>query len=156
MLLDILLKWGRSDFQPQPREIVHFDVQVPLLAELLSWPGTVLLVKVKSHAGCLLNERADALADLGAASDEEQIFPGPSKYGTLWLCARASWRDRVRSEQLHHIIPRDSTPNKSILKQVSAVNLFRAMAKRDTHFVRHLFRQEEGRILARDPGSLSN
>ena len=34
VLLDILLKWGRSDFQPQPREIVHFDVLVPLLAEL--------------------------------------------------------------------------------------------------------------------------
>ena len=55
----------------QPREIVHFDVLVPLLAELRAWPGTVLLVKIKSHAGCLLNERADALADLGAASDDE-------------------------------------------------------------------------------------
>ena len=149
VLLNILLKWGRSDFQPQPREIVHFDVLVPLLAELRAWPGTVLLVKIKSHAGCLLNERADALADLGAASDEEQIFPGPSKYGTLWLRSRVSWRDRVRSEQLPHILPRDSAPNKSILKQVTAANLFRAMAKRNTHFVRHLFRREEGRILSR-------
>ena len=97
---------GRSDFQPQPREIVQFEVLVPLLAEpeLRSWPGTVLLVKVKSHAGCLLNERADALADLGAASDEEQIFPGPSKYGTLWLRSRVSWRDRIRSKQLHRIL----------------------------------------------------
>ena len=113
--LDILLKWGRSDFQlqPQPREIVHFDVPVPLLAELRSRPGTVSLVKVKGHAGCLLNERADALADLGAASDEGQIFPGPSKYGTLWLPARASLRNRVGSEQLRHILPRDSAPNKS-------------------------------------------
>jgi ribonuclease HI len=129
VLLDILLKWGRSDFQPQPRDIVHFDVLVPLLSELRSWPGTVVLMKVKSHAGCLLNERADALADLGALSEEEQIFPGPSKYGTLWLRARASWRDRVRSEQLHHVLPRDSAPNKSILKQIITVNLFRAMAK---------------------------
>ena len=103
---------------------MHFDVLVPLLAELRSWPGTVLLVKVKSHTGCLLNERADVLADLGAASDDEQIFPGPSKYGTLWLRSRVSWRDRVRSEQLPHILPRDSAPNKSILKQVTAVNFF--------------------------------
>jgi hypothetical protein len=58
---------------------VHFDVLAPLLTELRSWPGTVLLKKVKSHAGCLLNERANALADLGALSEEEQIFPGPSK-----------------------------------------------------------------------------
>ena len=64
VLLNILLKWGRSDFQPQPQEIVHFNVLVPLLAELCAWPGTVLLVKIKRHAGCLLNERADALADL--------------------------------------------------------------------------------------------
>ncbi len=52
------------------------------------------------HAGCLLNERADELADLGALSGEEQIFPGPLKHGTLWLRARVSLRDRVRSEQL--------------------------------------------------------
>ena len=132
-----------------PATTARDDVLVPLLAELRSWPGTVLLVKVKSHAGCLLNERADALADLGAASDEEQIFPGPSKYGTLCLRSRASWRDRVRSERLHHILPRDSAPNKRILKQVTAANLFRAMTKRNTLFVRHLFRREEGRILSR-------
>ncbi len=62
VLLAILLKWGRSDFQPQPRDIVHLDVLVPLLTELRSWTETVLLVKVESHAGCLLNERADSLA----------------------------------------------------------------------------------------------
>ena len=149
VLLDILLKWGRSDFQPQPRDVVHFDILVPLLTELRSWPGTALLVKVKSHAGCLQNERADALADLGTVSEEEPIFPGPSKYGTLWLRVRASWRDKVRSEQLPHVLPRDSAPNQSILKQVTAVNLFRAIAKRDTRFVRHLFRREEGRVLSR-------
>jgi hypothetical protein len=68
VLLNILLKWRRSDFQPQPRDIVHFDVLVPLLTKLRSWPGTVLLMKVNNHhdAGCLLNGRADALTDLGA------------------------------------------------------------------------------------------
>ena len=77
----------------------------------------LLLMKVKSHAGCLLIERAHALADLGALSEEEQTFPGPSKYGTLWLRARESWRDRVRSEQLHHVLPRDSVQTRVSLSR---------------------------------------
>ncbi len=40
----------------------------------------VSLVKVKSHAGCRLNERADALADLGARSEEQHIFKIRSGY----------------------------------------------------------------------------
>ena len=31
VLLDILSKWGRDDFYPEPREVVHFDVIRPLL-----------------------------------------------------------------------------------------------------------------------------
>jgi hypothetical protein len=70
VLLIILMKWGRSEFQPHPCEIVHFDVLVPLLSELRKWPGSVLLVKVKSHGGCLLNDRADELADQGLTSQD--------------------------------------------------------------------------------------
>ena len=149
VLLDILMKWGKSEFQPQPRDIVHFDILVPLLIELRLWPGTVLLMKIKSHAGCLLNERADELAELGVKSEDEQISPGPSKHGSVWLRIRESWRHRVRSEKLHHIIPRDTAPNKSILKLVSAVNFLRAMTKRNTKYVRHLLHREEGTVLSR-------
>jgi hypothetical protein len=90
--LDIFLKWGRSDFQPQPRDVVHFDILVPLLTELRSWPGTALLVKVKSHAGCLQNERADTLADLGTAwqclkrNQYSQARPNTALFG--YVCAR--------------------------------------------------------------------
>jgi hypothetical protein len=48
VLLHILMKWGQSDFQAQPRDIVNFDVLVPLLTELQSWPETILLVKAKA------------------------------------------------------------------------------------------------------------
>ena len=143
------MKWDKSEFQPQPRDIVHFDILVPLLIELRLWPGTVLLMKIKSHAGCLLNERADELAELGVKSEDEQISPGPSKHGSVWLRIRESWRHRVRSEKLHHIIPRDTAPNKSILKLVSAVNFLRAMTKRNTKYVRHLLHREEGTVLSR-------
>jgi hypothetical protein len=122
VFLDILMTWGKSEFQPQPRDIVLFDILVPLLKELRLWPGTVLLMKIKSHAGCLLNEQADALAEMGVTI-HEQIFPGPSKYGIIWLRIRESWRNRVRSEQLYHILHRDTASKKSILKQVTAVNL---------------------------------
>jgi hypothetical protein len=33
-LLIILKKWGWSDFWPDPREVIHFDVIFPLLQEL--------------------------------------------------------------------------------------------------------------------------
>jgi ribonuclease HI len=148
VLLDILMKWGKSEFQPQPRDIVHFDVLVPLLTELRLWPGTVLLMKIKSHAGCLLNERADELADIGVKSEVEPISPGPSKHGSVWLRIRESWRQRVCAEKLHHVLPRDTAPNKSILKVVSAVNFLRAMTKRNTQYVRHLLHREEGRVLS--------
>jgi hypothetical protein len=34
VVLDILLKWGRDDLHPEPKEVVHFDVILPLLHEL--------------------------------------------------------------------------------------------------------------------------
>ena len=34
VVLDILRKWGRGDFHPGPKEIVHFAVIRPLLDEL--------------------------------------------------------------------------------------------------------------------------
>ena len=150
VLLNILMKWGRSEFQPHPRDIAQFDVLLPLLTELRTWPGVVVLMKIKSHAGCLLNERADELADQGLKSPVEKLFPGPSKYGTLWLRIRDSWRHRVKSEQLHHIIPRDSAPNRSILNKVTEINCLRAVRKRNTQFVRHLFHRPEGLVLSRN------
>ena len=149
VLLIILMKWGKSDFQPHPHDIAHFDVLVPLLTELRTWPGSVLLVKVKSHAGCLLNERADELAERGLSSQDEQLSPGPSKYGTLWLRIRSSWRRRVQSEQIHHVVPRDNAPNKSIIKHVAEINCTRAVRKRSTQFVAHLLHRPEGSVLSR-------
>jgi hypothetical protein len=40
-------------------------VILPLLEALRQWPHPVRLMKVKSHTGCLLNERADEQAELG-------------------------------------------------------------------------------------------
>jgi hypothetical protein len=113
------------------------------------WPGSVLLMKIKSHAGCLLNERADALAERRVTLEDEQTCPGPSKLGTIWLSIRESWRTRVRIEKLHHILHRDTALNKSILKQVTAVNLLLAIRKRNTQFVLHLLHREEDAVLSR-------
>jgi hypothetical protein len=37
VVLDILSKWGRTDFYPDPKEVVHFDVIRHLLMELRQW-----------------------------------------------------------------------------------------------------------------------
>ena len=40
VILDIMRKWGRSDYHPGPKEIIHFTVLRPLLEELRQWCGT--------------------------------------------------------------------------------------------------------------------
>ncbi len=70
VVLDIIWKWGRN---PSPKEVVHFAVIYPLLQELRQWLGRVTLVKVKSHTGCLLNQRADELAELGRQAENPEI-----------------------------------------------------------------------------------
>ena len=69
VILDILRKWGGSEFHPDPKEIIHFTVMYPLIEELRQWTGIITLLKVKSHTGCLLNERADEQAELGRAAE---------------------------------------------------------------------------------------
>jgi hypothetical protein len=58
-LLQFLSKWGRANYWPGPKEIIHFDVLLPLLKTLRAWPREVVLLKVKSHSGCHHNELAD-------------------------------------------------------------------------------------------------
>ena len=41
------------------------------------------LLKVKSHTECLLNERADELAELGRTAEGPEICPGPPKVRIL-------------------------------------------------------------------------
>jgi ribonuclease HI len=112
VILDILRKWGRNDFHPNPKEIVHFAVIRPLLHELRQWSGKLTLVKVKSHTGCLLNERADELAELGRQAEGPEICPGPQKYGSFWLRIRPTTREFA--ENCNKTLPRDSAPNRSL------------------------------------------
>jgi hypothetical protein len=53
-LLRILQRWVRARFHPHPTDIEHFDVIFPLLEELRLWNGPLLLVKVKSHTGQMM------------------------------------------------------------------------------------------------------
>ncbi len=64
---------------------MHFAVIYPLLQELLQWLRSVTMLKVKSHTGCLLNERADELAELGRQAENPEMCPGSQKYGSFWL-----------------------------------------------------------------------
>ena len=112
LLLQILQKWGWSDFWPDPRDIIHFDVIFPLLQELHQWSERLKLVKVKSHDGCQLNEMADELADKSCTSDEDPVFPGQQKYGSLLLRVRASMRTLIDDGNTGHRLPWDGAPNK--------------------------------------------
>ena len=143
LVLEILSKRGRWDYHPRPKEIVHFDVISQLLVELRKWPGSIKLVKVKSHSGCLLNERADEEAERGRAAEGPELCPGPQKYGALWLRIRPSTRAACGQP-----LPRDSAPNASIIKKVVAANVLRAVQKRNTVFVRDLFHRQDGNTVS--------
>ena len=116
---------------------MHFAVIYPLLQELRQWLGRVTLVKVKSHTGCLLNERADELAELGRQAENPEICPGPQKYGSFWLRIRPVVRECA--EKLSKPLPRDSAPNRSLLTAVVAFNTFRAIKKRSTRMLNKVF-----------------
>ena len=147
VLLDILQRWGQVSFHPHPADVVHFDVIFPLLDELRQRTGPVRLVKVKSHTGCLLNERADEWAERGFHAEPPEICPGPRKYGSVWLGIRPHVRESAT--QLGKSLPRDSAPNHQLLRRAVRVNTRRAVGMRSTKFVRHLLHQPEGATIAR-------
>ena len=147
VVLDILQKWGRYDFHPGPKEIVHFAVIRPLLHELRQWTGNVTLVKVKSHTGCLLNERADEQAELGRTAEGPEICPGPQKYGSFWLRVRPETREFAKVCGMP--LPRNSAPNRSLLEKVAASNILRAVKKRNTLFVTGLFHHKMGATVSK-------
>ena len=144
VLLLILKRWGYSDFWPDPGDLAHFDVIIPILALLRSRTGRTVLFKIKSHSGCLQNELADERASLGCVSKEEELCPGPEKYCSLGLSIRAACRERFGAN-----LPRDSAPNKSILARVVAANILLAVKSRSTIFVRSLFHSGQGTVIAR-------
>jgi hypothetical protein len=121
VLLNILSKWGRHDFHPSPKEVVHFDIIYPLLEELRQWRGKITLMKIKSHAGCLMNERADEQAEDGRTADHPELCPGPRKLGSFWLRVRETVREQAVA--CNKQLPRNSAPNRSILQTVSKFNI---------------------------------
>jgi ribonuclease HI len=147
VLLDILRKWGTHNFHPRPREVVHFDVIYPLLLELRQWLGDLVLMKIKSHTGCLLNERADEYAELGRTAEGPELCPGPQKYGSLWLRVKPIVREYA--QQSRKSLPRDSAPNKSLIDKATVVNTYRAVYKRSTIFVKDLLHRSEGTTVSR-------
>jgi len=149
VLLDILQKWGASEFYPDPRDIIHFDVIIQLLVEMRRWNGIIVLKKIKGHAGCMLNELADERADRGYAAEGPPLCQGPQKYGSLWLRIRPSLQTIADSEGITTSLPRNSAPDKLILRQVAALNTLRATASRSTIFVKTVLHQDESRTVRR-------
>ena len=149
--LDILRKWGHSDFLPGPKEVIHFTVVRPLIAELRQWAGNITLLKVKSHTGCLLIQHADELAELGHTAEEPEICPGPRKYGSFWLRVRPEIRRRA--EECGKALPLDSAPNHrrlvQVLEKVAASHALRAVRQRSTVFVTDLFDNKDGKTVSK-------
>lgn len=83
-LLQMLRGYHRKDYQYHPHSYTHFDIIKLILEELNARKAAVHLVKVKSHVGIELNERADVLANEGLLSDEVLCNP-PRNIFPLWI-----------------------------------------------------------------------
>ena len=88
-LLQLLKGYRRKDYQYHPDVQAHFDVIRLILEELNLRKKGVHLVKVKSHVGIELNERADKLANAGLES-EEVVCEGVPHTFPLWVTREGS------------------------------------------------------------------
>lgn len=96
VLLDIVRMWGRQNVHPRSKAVVHFDVIYPCVSGLLKlrqWTGDLVLIRIKRHSGCLMNERADEYAGLGQTIYGSELGPGPKKYCSLSLRVKPICRD---------------------------------------------------------------
>ena len=105
-----------------------------------------ICMKIKSHTGCLRNERADELAEIGRTVDRPELCPGPKKYDSFWL--RIKPIVQTQADECKKQLPRDSAPNKSILKQLARFNILRAMKLRRTNFVANILHSKEAAIVS--------
>ena len=94
-----------------------------------------------------MNERADELAERGYCEDIQEVCSGPQKYGSLWLKVQPNVR--AFAAQCQKPLPRDSAPNRSLLKRAAGASRRRIVSKRSTTFVRHLLHRSEGATIAR-------
>jgi hypothetical protein len=126
-----------------PKEVVPFEVIHPLLHELRQWLGNMTLVKIKSHKGCLLNEREDEQleVDMGWMAEGPVICPGTQKYRSFWLRVHPAVRDLT--ERCGKTPPRDSATDRCLLGKTSSFNAL-IVRKRSTVFATDLLHYKQG------------
>ncbi len=90
-----------------------FAATRPLLRELCQRSGNVTLVKIKSHTGCLLSERADEQAEFGRDAEGPVLCPGPQKESSR-LLARLGLATRGFVEKCAGPLTSDSASSSSL------------------------------------------
>ena len=134
VLLVILSRWGQVDFWPDPEDVKHFDIIEPCIQLLRRRVGETRLVKVKSHSGLLMNDRADELAAQGCTNEEAPRWAGPRKLDPLKLSAR----DAVR--ETHAPFPDRNVADRQLIRcAVAGAELLAARLK-GTCFSREMLR----------------
>ena len=90
---------GLSRLWPDPEDIKHFNVIGSCLQKLRKMTGRTRLVKVKSHSGLLMNDRADALAEQGRVRSSRGGRPPGSLISCAFACGRV-FEKSTRSSQM--------------------------------------------------------
>ena len=136
-LLLLMMRWGHADFSPSEDDVKHFDIIEPCIQMLRQRTGVTRFVKVKSHSGILLNERADVLAEQGRHKQEDLRWPGPRKLDRLRLSVRKCLRS------LFGQAPSDLTPDKALVKWATEGAERLDAKKKQTIFTREILLDSE-------------
>ena len=132
VLLGILSRWGQVDFWPDPEDVKHFDIIEQSIQRLRSRVGHTRLIKVKSHSGLLMNDRADALAEQGRSSEGEPRWQAPRKLDPLGLSARTDIREA------HAPFPDHNVADKILIRRAVEGATLLAARMKDTTFSREM------------------
>jgi len=92
---------------------------------------------------------ADERASAGLYNGDNIINEAPRKYGSIWIRVSDQVRNIIHEERIPAQLPRNSAPNKQILKQIVRINIWRASKERNTIFVRELLMRPESATIAR-------
>jgi len=140
-LLQIIQNWTRFDFSPKRDMQEHYDLIARVMALLLKRRVKTTLVKVKSHSGVPLNERADEQAQVREEGDqmirfapeerEELIKLADGETGTHQVRRRIE--NRTRELKWEELRTADSITAKTLFTEGMGQKYFRRAKARLTH-----------------------
>ena len=140
-LLQTLSRWGSVDFAPSREELENSDIIMDTLRTLKTRCGKTHFVKVKSHAGCMMNERADAAASRGMNAGAPDHLP--AHWAGSFASLKLFVRPHLRTMPCYNSLPADATCTTSLVSAMVSCNEVAAFRLRGTVLASSLLQEPD-------------